>query len=119
MMRQKTNGKNRDLKIPEVPANAKLRSLHRRPAKGARLPQERVSLHLEKHIMTWFRYEAQRQKREVDVFINEALRQFIIERVGDPEYQTGGLNPLQRAEVQAVVSEMLAQTRSARLVAVN
>jgi len=118
-MRQKTNGKNRDLEIPEIPANVKLRPLHRRPIKSARLPQEQVKLHLEKHIMTWFRYEAQRQKREVDVFINEALRQFITQRVGDPEFQTGGLNPMQRAEVQTLVSEMLAQTRGARLVAVN
>jgi uncharacterized protein (DUF4415 family) len=118
-MRQKTNGKNRNLEIPEIPANAKLRSLHRRPAKNARLPQEQVKLYLEKHIMTWFRGEAQRQKRDVDLFINEALRQFIKQRVGDPEFQTGGLNPIQRAEVQAVVSEMLALRKSARTMALN
>jgi len=119
MMRQKNNGKNRNLEIPEIPANAKLRPLHRRPEKGARLPQEQVKLLLEKHIMTWFRYEAQRQKREVDAFINDALRQFIIQRVGDPEFQTGGLNPIQRIEVQTLVSEILAQTKGARLVAMN
>ncbi|GEM_PF-3051057 len=118
-MKQKSNGKNRNLEIPEIPANAKLRPLHRRPAKGARLPQEQVKLHLEKHIMTWFRHEAQRQKREVDLFINEALRRFIIQRVGDPEFQAGGLNPMQRAEVQTLVSEMLAQTRGDQLVAAN
>ena len=118
-MRPKNNGKNRDLEIPEIPANAKLHPLHRRPAKGARLPAEHIKLRLEKHILAWFRYEAQRQKREVDAFINEALRQFIIQRVGDPEFQTGGLNPVQRAEVQVVVSEMLAQINGARLVAAN
>jgi uncharacterized protein (DUF4415 family) len=118
-MKQKANGKNRNLEIPEIPAHAKLRPLHRRPAKGARLPQEQVKLHLEKHIMTWFRHEAQRQKREVDAFINEALRRFIIQRIGDPEFQTGGLSPLQRAEAQTLVSEMLAQTRGERLAAVN
>lgn len=119
IMKQKTNGKNRDLEIPEIPANAKLRPLHCRPAKNARLPQEQVKLQLEKHIITWFRHEAQRQKREADVFINAALRRFIIQRVGGPEFQTGGLNPTQRAEVQMLVSEMLAQARIPRLVAVN
>jgi uncharacterized protein (DUF4415 family) len=106
-MRKRKNGKNGELNVPEIPRNAKLKPLHRRPSKGAKLPQEQVKLRLEKHILTWFRYEARRQNREVNSFINEALRQFIIRQVGDPEFQTVGLSPLQRAEVRALVNEML------------
>jgi hypothetical protein len=69
---------------------------------------------LEKHILTWFRYEAERQNQEVNSFINEALRQFIIRHVGDPEFQTGGLSPVQRAEVEALIGEMLATPRKPR-----
>jgi hypothetical protein len=73
-----------------------------------------VKLRLEKHILTWFRYEAERQNRKVDSFVNEALRQFIIRQVGDPEFQTGGLSPVQRAEVKALIGEMLATQKKPR-----
>jgi uncharacterized protein (DUF4415 family) len=118
-MKKRKNGKNGGLDVPEIPRNAKLTPLHRRPSKSAKLPQEQVKLRLEKHILTWFRYEAQRQKREVDSFINEALRQFISRQVGDPELQTGGLNPIQRVEVQLLVSELLATKQIASRVNVN
>ncbi|MDZ7292778.1 MAG: BrnA antitoxin family protein [candidate division KSB1 bacterium] len=114
-MKKRNNGNNnKELDVPEIPHNAKLKPLHRRPPKGAKLPQEQVKLRLEKHILTWFRYEAERQNREVNSFINEALRQFIIRRVGDPEFQTGGLNPIQRAEVEALIGERLATPRKPR-----
>jgi len=113
-MKKQNNGKNGELEVPEIPRNAKLQPLHRRPQKGAKLPQEQVKLRLEKHILTWFRYEAERQNREVNSFINEALRQFIIRQVGDPEFQTGGLSPVQRAEVEALIGEMLATPRKPR-----
>jgi uncharacterized protein (DUF4415 family) len=118
-MKKQKNGKNVGLEIPEIPRKAKLKPLHRPPIKGAKLPQEQVKLRLEKHILTWFRYEAQRQNREVDSFINEALRQFINRQVGDPEVQTGGLNPIQRVEVQHLVSEILATKQIVSRVNVN
>ena len=118
-MKKRNNGKSGELDVPEIPQNAKLKPLHRRPQKGAKLPQEQVNLQLEKHILTWFRYEAQRQNREVDSYINEALRQFIIRQVGDPEFQTGGLSPMQRSEVRALVSEMLVTKASHQRVGVN
>lgn len=118
-MKKRKNGKNGELNVPAIPPNAKLKPLHRRPQKNAKLPQEQVKLRLEKHILAWFRYEAERQNREVNSFINEALRQFIIRQVGDPEFQTGGLSPIQRAEVQALVSEMLATKRRPQRVGVN
>jgi uncharacterized protein (DUF4415 family) len=113
-MKKRKNGKNGELNVPAIPPNAKLKPLHRRPQKGAKLPQEQVKLRLEKHILTWFRYEAERQNREVNSFINEALRQFIIRQVGEPEFQTGGLSPVQRAEVEVLISEMLATSRKTR-----
>ncbi|MFQ5633284.1 MAG: hypothetical protein ACE5I1_31350, partial [bacterium] len=76
--------------------------------KNANLPDEQVNLRLQKHILAWFRLESKRHNKQVDVFINEALRQFIIQKVGDPEFQIDSLNPVQRAEVQAIVKEMLA-----------
>ncbi len=113
-MKKQNNDNNEDLNVPEIPHNAKLKPLHRRPQKGAKLPQEQVTLQLEKHILTWFRHEAQRQKREVNSFINDALRQFIIRHVGDPEFQTDGLSPVQRAEVEALIGEMLTTQRRPR-----
>jgi len=110
-MKKQNNGNNRDLNIPEISRHAKLQPLHRRPQKGAKLPQEQVKLQLEKHILAWFRYEAQRQNREVNSFINDALRQFIIRQVGDPEFQTNGLSPVQRAEVETLISEILTTKR--------
>jgi hypothetical protein len=59
--------------------------------------------------VAWFRHEAQRRKLKVDSFINEALREYIIRQVGDPEFQTGGLNPIQRAEVHALANKILSQ----------
>ncbi len=114
-MKQRKNGNHRQFEIPEISPDAQLKPLHRRPSKGARLPQEEVKLRLEKHILTWFRYEAERQKRSVETFINDALRNFITRQVGEQDLQTGGLNPLQRAEVQALVSEMLAIKKQRRV----
>jgi uncharacterized protein (DUF4415 family) len=110
-MKKRKNRNNGEPEVPEISRHAKLKPLHRRPSKGAKLPQEQVKLRLEKHILTWFRYEAQRQNREVNSFINDALRQFIIRHVGDPEFQTNGLSPVQRAEVEALIGEMLATQR--------
>lgn len=104
--KQKGNGR---VSVPEIPEKVTMKPLHRHPAKGARLPEEKVHLHLQQHIVAWFRHEAQRQKREVDSFINEALREYIIRQVGDPEFQTGGLNPIQRAEVYALVNKILSR----------
>ncbi|MFQ5629729.1 MAG: BrnA antitoxin family protein [bacterium] len=94
--------------IPEIPTNAELKPLHHRPTKGARLPKEEVKIRIEKHIIAWFRLKAQDQKCDFDGFINEALRQYIIQKIGDPEIRAGGLNSAQRAEVQAIVHEILA-----------
>ncbi len=113
-MKKQNDGKNRDLDVSKIPRNAKLKPLHRRPQKGAKLPQEQVKLRLEKHIWAWFRYEAERQNQEVNSFINEALRQFIIRQIGDPEFQTDGLSPVQRAEVEILIGEMLATSRKPR-----
>jgi uncharacterized protein (DUF4415 family) len=108
-MRKSKKRENERVSVPEIPELATIKPLHRRPAKGTRLPEENVRLHLQQHILTWFRHEAQRQKRKVDSFINEALRDYIIRQVGDPEFQAGGLNPTQRAEVHALVNKMLSQ----------
>ena len=106
-MRTQRNDKNREFDIPEIPRKAVMQPLHRRPAKGAKLPQEEVKLHLESHVLSWFRYEAERQKKSMDSFVNEALRQFMIKQVGDPELQTSGLNPIQRAEVVTLINKLL------------
>ena len=118
-MRKRKSGDNGEIDVPQIPRNAKLKPLHRRPAKGAKLPQEHVELRLEKHILTWFRYEAQRHNQEVGSFINEALRQFIVRQVGDLEFQTAGLSPVQRAEVRTLVAEMLATKGRSQRVGVN
>jgi uncharacterized protein (DUF4415 family) len=116
-MSPEKNSNHRRLEIPEIPANAKLKPLHRRPSRGARLPREEVQLRLDKHILTWCRYEAERQRQPIDVFINEALRQLIVRQIGDREIRAGGLNPLQRAEVQVLIGEMLTNTGKRRQVA--
>jgi len=103
--KQKENGQDFVPKIPETV----MKPLHRRPAKGAGLPEENVHLRLQQHVMAWFRHEAQRQKREVDFLINEALRQYIIRQAGDPEFQSEGLNPIQRAEVHALINKILSK----------
>ncbi|NUO78860.1 hypothetical protein HUU05_02205 [candidate division KSB1 bacterium] len=99
------------LEIPEIPAKAKLSPLHRRPRANAKLPVEPIKLRLEKHLLVWLRAEALRQKQDVEVFINEALRQFIIKRTGEEQIQAAGLSPMQRTEVVALVSEMLAEDK--------
>lgn len=94
--------------IPELPANAKLKPLHRRPRANAKLPVERIELRLQKHVLAWFREEARHQKLGMEEFINEALRQFIIKRIGEAQQlQTASLNSVQRTEVIALVSQML------------
>jgi len=95
-----------------------MQPLRRHPAKGAKLPQEEVKLHLESHVLSWFRYEAERKKKSVDAFVNEALRQFMIKQVGDPEFQTGGLNPTQRAEVVMLINSLLLPKKRAHELAV-
>lgn len=118
-MKPKRNDKNRELDIPEISRKAKLQPLHRRPTKDAKLPQEEVKLQLDSHVLAWFRYEAERQKKNVDSFVNEALRQFMIKQVGDPEFQTDGLNPAQRAEVVRLINKSLSSRNRARTLAAS
>jgi uncharacterized protein (DUF4415 family) len=109
-MKRKSKGmENGRVSVPEISQTATMKPLHRRPPMGAEIPEEDVHLRVQQHVIAWFRHEAKRQKRGVDSFINEALRQYVIRQVGDAEFQTGGLNPTQRAEVHALVVKILSK----------
>lgn len=118
-MKPKRTSKNREFDIPEISRSAKLRPLHRRPTKSAKLPQEEAKLQLESHVLAWFRYEAERRKKPVDSFVNEALRQFMIKQVGDTELQANGLNPVQKAEVVMLINKALSPGKRAHLLAAS
>lgn len=115
-MKMRKNGKGRQFDIPEISRDAVLRPLRHRPAKGASLSQENITLGLESHVLSWFRLEAERQKKSVDTFINEALRQYMIAQVGDADFQSGGLNATQRTEVVMLINKVLSpQKRTHKL----
>lgn len=98
----------RTLEIPEIPPDAVLRrSRHQLPA-NARMPRKKVLLELDVEIVSWFEAEARCSDLNRNDHINEALRHYIIDLVGDKS-QSPSLNKHQRNEVQRLINETLAQ----------
>jgi len=80
---KKTNNNRNDWEVPELPPNAVLRPPRRRPPADARLPQKKVTLALDVDIIAWFKGEAENGGLNYTDHINKALRQYIIDLVGD------------------------------------
>ena len=73
----------KDWEVPELPPDAILRPPRRRPAANARIPRKKTLLEVDVDILAWFKGEAQNGGLNYTDHINNALRQYIIDLVGD------------------------------------
>jgi uncharacterized protein (DUF4415 family) len=104
---KKSRVDNTSLEIPEIPPNAVLRPARHRPAANARMPRKKVTIALDADIFAWFESEARRGGLNHNDHINEALRKYITELVGDKP-ASPSLNKRQREEVRKLIDETLA-----------
>jgi uncharacterized protein (DUF4415 family) len=72
-----------DLEIPEIPPNAVLRPARHQPSANARIPRKKTMLDLDIDIIAWFKGEAERGGLNHTDHINKALRQYIVDLIGD------------------------------------
>jgi len=72
-----------DWEVPELPPNAVLRPARHRPAANARIPRKRTLLEVDVDIIAWFKGEAECGGLNHHDHINKALRQYIIDLIGD------------------------------------
>jgi uncharacterized protein (DUF4415 family) len=105
-----------DMNIPEISPNAKARRPRHLPTANARMPRKKVALELDADILAWFESEARRGDLSRNDHINEALREYIIDLIGDKP-QSPSLNKQQRNEVQRLINETLARKGFAHHVA--
>jgi len=75
--------KSKDWEVPELPPNAILRPVRHRPAANARIPRKKTLLEVDVDILAWFMGEAENGGLNHHDHINKALRQYIIDLVGD------------------------------------
>lgn len=80
---KKTNVNRNDWEVPELPPNAVLRPPRRRPPTNARMPQKKLTLPIDVDIIAWFKAEAECGGLNHTDHINKALRQYIIDLIGD------------------------------------
>ncbi len=94
------------LEIPEIPENAVLRRARHQLPINARMPKKKVTLDLDVDILAWFESEARRGGLNRNDRINEILRQYIIDLVGDKP-ASPSLSKQQRDEVRKIVDDTL------------
>lgn len=104
------------MNIPEISPNAKVRKPRHLPTVNARMPRKKVALELDADILAWFESEARRGDLSRNDHINEALREYIIDLIGDKP-PSPSLNKQQRNEVQRLINEALARKGFAHHVA--
>jgi len=105
-----------DIEVPELAPTAKARRPRHRPTANARMPRKKVALELDVDVLAWFESEARRGDSNRNDHINEALRDYIINLIGDSP-QSPSLNRQQRNEVQRLINAALARKDSAHHVA--
>jgi len=105
-----------DINIPELSPNSKARKPHHLPTANARMPRKKVTLELDVDILAWFEAQAQSGDLSRNDHINEALREHIIDLIGDKP-QSPSLNKQQRNEVQRLINETLTRKGFAHHVA--
>ena len=96
------------LEIPEIPENAVLRKARHQLPINARMPRKKMTLELDADIIAWFESEARHSGLNRNEHINKALRQYIIDLVGD-QPAPSALNKKQQAEVRKLINETLTQ----------
>jgi uncharacterized protein (DUF4415 family) len=96
------------LEIPEIPENAVLRKARHQLPVNARMPRKKMTLELDVDIIAWFESEARQGGLNRNEHINKALRQYIIDLVGDKP-SPPSLNKRQRDEVRKIIDETLTQ----------
>jgi len=105
---KKTKITRNDWEVPELPPNAVLRPPRRRPPANARMPQRKITLPLDIDLIAWFKAEAERDGLNHVDHINKALRQYIIDLVGDkPTSSTVGKR--RRHEAGKLIDDTLVQ----------
>ncbi len=95
-----------DLNVPELPPNAVLRPPRRRPPTNARMPQKKITLPIDVDIIAWFKGEAERGGLNHTAHINKALRQYIIDLIGDKPVSLPRHKP-QDLKAQKTINEKL------------
>jgi uncharacterized protein (DUF4415 family) len=96
------------IEIPGIPQTALARKPRHRPAANARMPRKKVTLALDVDIIAWFESKARHGGLDYNTHINQALRQYVIDLVGDkPASVPASLNERQRAEVRKLIDEVL------------
>jgi uncharacterized protein (DUF4415 family) len=104
---KKTKVNRNDWEVPELPPNAVLRPPRRRPPTNARMPQKKITLPIDVDIIAWFKGEAVRGGLNHTDHINKALRQYIIDLIGDKPVSQPS-HKRQDAKAHPCVSETLA-----------
>ena len=72
-----------DWEVPELPPDAILRPARHQPSANARISRKKTLLEVDVDLIAWFKGEAQNDGLNHTDHINKALRQYIIDLVGD------------------------------------
>ncbi len=105
---KKTNINRNDWEVPELPPNAVLRPPRRRPPANACIPQKKITLPIDVDLIAWFKGEAENGGLNHHDHINKALRQYIIDLVGDKPVSLPR-HKRQNPEAQQLIDETLAE----------